>query len=323
MPYLQPWYCGNCGALIDVSATERAGVRFCGSCGAALSAPPGAAAPTTCDVRLDDVGPVRPAVVYALPYPLTIAMDLIKRAPINVLEDASPADAEALRQKLIAAGAKATVLEHGGAVPAEVTAPAVADPIVIERMAWFKGARVEARHDDGRVVASAACDAFPWSAVLSIPTGGTPAPVHLAISYEDWPPYRIHFNHPLTASRRFDPVLGDAPLLMPVWLKKYGITPDPGRGTLVLFAGRSEATSPAEAQAGVSFALSAPGVAVRYDVPSGLSAEATGTGEMGMAWAFDVPPGRLQVQASAAGAPWPTATVEIHPGAITEIDFWP
>jgi hypothetical protein len=324
LPYLQPWYCGNCGALIDVGTAERAGVRFCGSCGAALTAPPGATPATgNVDVRVEDVPEWIHDAAAALGVGVPVGIDLLEKAPCVVRADVPLAEAEAIRQRLLGVGARVTIVEHGGLAPAEIPLPAVADPVVLGRVAWYRGAAIEVRRtDDGQVLARAAVDRM-LSAVVSIPTGGTPAPVYLSATYQGWMPYHVHFNHPLTRSRRFKPALDDAPMVLPLWLAKYGITPDPARATVVLYAARDELTSPGEPRAGVSFTLSAPGVALYYDVPSGLSTETGATGEFGTAWAFDVPPGPLQVTAAADGAPWPPATVAVEAGALVEIDFWP
>jgi ribosomal protein L7/L12 len=302
MPTLEVWRCGNCGGNVSIDST----VLFCGFCGAAL-APPAPREPERFDVRLDDPGTNKIGVIKALAelFSLSNARDLVNGAPCVVLGGVSQERARDLHQKLLGAGARATVIGGG--------APAYPDPLVLGGM-LFAGTQVEARRaSDGVVLASARVATSQLE--LRIPTGGAPVGVYLVVRRDGELPMVVHFNRPLCQSRALA-----EPFLLPRQLyesfaRLAGVSLQPGTGILALRARHDEVTPDL---AGVRFSV-APDLALVYaDERGGVTPGLASTSRFGCAFAFNVPPGRVEIGA----ASWPGVTVDVVPDHVTEIQMW-
>jgi len=303
-------------------------MRFCSHCGAALALPEPAR--TGCDVRLDLLPPsALPSVMrlLVLEYQIRLKLDEVKRGPCVIATGLPQEDAEAMRQRLVAAGAQVTVISAAGPA-ASVKPPPVADPIVLGSSYMFKETAIQVhRVADDAVLATKTLSGQQLE--LAVPSGGKPLAMWLDIQLP--PPYSLrtclYFNHPLTQSRALgNPTMKLLNLPFPPARQTYEViagkagTPlQPGTGIVALRALRGEL---GEELAGVTFGLipAAPLIYLGDDlrVAPGLSC----TSGAGYAYAFNVPPGEIRVIAAGAGGEWQPAVARVHADAATEVAVW-
>jgi|GEM_PF-3554155 len=327
MPELEIWTCGNCGAALGIEEVDRASARFCGHCGAALALPEPAR--SGCDVRIDRVGNSAADLMrlMMLEYRILVPLEEIRSGnPIMVASGLDQEVAETMRQRLLAIGAKVSVISAGGPA-ANIRLPQVADPMFLGST-MFEGTVVEVRRvgDDAVLASTTLAD---QQLLLSIPTGGSPLAAWLSIrrpppdSLLTW----IFFNHPLTQSHELsNPTMTMLGLAFPPARLAYemiaqnaGCELQPGTGIVALRALTGEL---GDELADVSFGLT-PALPLIY-LGEGLRIEPgrSSTSSAGFAYAFNVPPGEIQVAATSGGGTWQPVVARVSPDAATEVDFW-
>jgi len=319
MPELTAWKCSGCGANVDEAPVAQAGVHHCRFCGAVVVATQKVAAHYA--VRVDSV----PSNAIALVLPM-IVKELHARVDMKALlkdgavvwegQDAKRADE--ILQRLLGAGARATVISVGGPA-APVHAKKIPDPLVIGCGRLFES-RVEIRRStDDAVLAAADAEG---KVELSVPTGGAPLDACVVIDVEGVIT-RIRFNHPLRASRALqDPIstlLGAYPpklQLYEMMAVKAGTQRVKGKGMISLRALDGE--SGAEV-AGVRFTVDRASTRIVYtndDYRVAMDRDTTGSG--GWACIFNAEPGDIELGAE----DWPTVRARVHADEILDVTFW-
>ena len=261
-------------------------------------------------MRLDSAGGSKIGVIKVIASytSLVIGKELVDGAPSIVREEVSFEEAEALRDRLVAAGARATIMR--GDIELAPVEGKVADEVAIGGGPWTSGTPLEvARVSDGEVLASGAVGASTFE--LMVPTRGVAVDVLLRARFAaPMSTNLFHFNHPLSVPRN----LGAQPFVPNELFGSYArlseTAMDPECGMLQVVAQDAAGTE----LAGVRF-TSPPGTQLLYvDERGGYTPGRAETSEYGTAFLLNLPPGQVQVGAHAAGAPWPVATVRIEAG---------